>query len=595
VENQVEEIKKKLDIVEVINRLLPLKKRGRHFVANCPFHQEKTPSFIVSPELQIYKCFGCGKAGDVFSFVQEFSRIDFREALEEMAKVAGVKLINSYQDTREEGRKKRILAVNRETAKFYHYMLTSHSLGKAAREYIDKRGINGKMVKKFQIGFSPADSRLITAYLKKKGFGEEEMVWTGTFGWSQYGGKKLYDRFNGRLTFPLIDFRERIIGFSGRVLPGAKAEQAKYINSPETELYHKSQTVYGLNLAREAIRREQAVVVVEGEFDMITPFAVGIENIVAIKGTAFTEEQLQLLRRYTDILILALDSDFAGNNAVIRSIEMAEKMEFEIKVVELLKKYKDPDEAVRDNPEEFKKMIKEAVPIWDFVIDSAVTSFGVETIRGKKEVLKRVLPFIFRIKNAVIRSDYLKKLAAVLGTEVTAVESELKRLGTQKEKFIAKEKEEKETEEPMGRREKMEEELLTLILGSKNIRKVARKYGRKVKMQTPKFRKIWERLESNKFNPDKLLDGVAEELKNSLGGMYLTASEKTMESVARKNEIEKIISELKTEELKSKLSEIIERIGKLEREENEEELAQTEKEYTKIASELSKWQKRGKW
>ena len=259
-----------------------------------------------------------------------------------MAKVAGVKLVNSYQDTKGEGRKKRILAVNRETAKFYHYMLTSHGLGKAAREYIDKRGINGKMVKKFQIGFSPADSRLITAYLKKKGFGEEEMVWTGTFGWSQYGGKKLYDRFNGRLTFPLIDFRERIIGFSGRVLPGAKAEQAKYINSPETELYHKSQTVYGLNLAREAIRREQAVVVVEGEFDMITPFMAGIENIVAIKGTAFTEEQLQLLRRYTDILILALDSDFAGNNAVIRSIEMAEKLEFEIKVVELLKNIKTP-------------------------------------------------------------------------------------------------------------------------------------------------------------------------------------------------------------------------------------------------------------
>jgi DNA primase len=594
VENQVEEIKKKLDIVEVINRLLPLKKRGRHYVANCPFHQEKTPSFIVSPELQIYKCFGCGKAGDVFSFVQEFNRIDFREALEELAKVAGVKLVNNFEDSREEKNKKTLLKINGEVTRFYHYMLTAHKLGKEAAEYLQKRDIDEKIINKFQIGFSPSDSRLITTYLKKKGFIDEEMVRTGTFGWSQYGGKKLYDRFSGRLTFPLIDFRGRIVGFSGRVLPGAKAEQAKYINSPETELYHKSQMVYGLNLAREATRKEQTVIVVEGEFDMISPYRAGIENIVAIKGTSFTEEQLQLLRRYTDTLILALDSDFAGNNAAIRSIEMAEKLEFEIKVVELPKIYKDPDEAVRDNPDGFKQRIKEAVPIWDFVIDSAVGSFGIETIRGKKEILKKVLPFISRIRNAVIQSDYLKKLAAVLGTETTAVESELKRLGTQKEDFKVTEKEEKGVEVPMERREKMEEELLTLILGSKNIRRVAIKYGQKIKMQTLKFIKIWEFLESKKFTPDKLLDGVAEELKNSLGSMYLTAQEKAMEGRLRKNEIEKIVGGLKAEELKNKLREVIERIGKLEREEKEEELFLAEKEYTKIAAELSKWQKQGK-
>ena len=593
-ENQVEEIKKKLDIVEVINRLLPLRKRGRHYVANCPFHQEKTPSFIVSPELQIYKCFGCGKAGDVFSFVQEFNRIDFREALEEMAKVAGVKLINTFEDSREERNKKTLLKINSEVARFYHYMLTTHQLGKEAREYLEKREIDEKMIKTFQVGFCPNDSRLITAYLKKKNFTEEDLVKTGTFGWSQYGGKKLYDRFSGRLTFPLIDFRERILGFSGRVLPGAKAEQAKYINSPETELYHKSQMVYGLNLAREAIRREQTVIVVEGEFDMITPYASGIENIVAIKGTAFTEEQLQLLRRYTDTLILALDSDFAGNNAAIKSIEMAEKLEFEIRVVNLMGKYKDPDEAIRDDPDGFKKMIIGAVPIWDFVIDSAAASFGTETIRGKKEILKKVLPFVSRIRNAVIRSDYLKKLAGVLGTEVEAVESELRKVVPIKEEQ-KKEIEKTEKETPMGRREKMEEELITLVLGSKNIRKVAARVEKKLKIQTLKFQKIWEHLKNDKFTPDKLLEGVAEELQNSLGGMYLQATEKAMEGRVRKNEIEKIIGKLRIEELKTKLDKISERIGRLEREEKEEELAVAEKEYTQTAQELSKYQKRGKW
>jgi DNA primase len=530
----------------------------------------------------------------VFSFVQEFNRIDFREALEEMAKVAGVKLINTFEDSREERNKKTLLKINQEVARFYHYILTTHQLGKEAGEYLKKRGVDEKMIKTFQVGFAPIDSRLITTYLLKKGLAEEEMVRTGTFGWSQYGGKKLYDRFSGRLTFPLIDFRERILGFSGRVLPWAKKELAKYINSPETELYHKSQMVYGLNLAREAIRKEQMVIVVEGEFDMIAPYASGIKNIVAIKGTAFTEEQLQLLRRYTDTLILALDSDFAGNNAAIKSIEMAEKLEFEIRVVNLGEKYKDPDEAVRDNPEGFKKMVKEAVPIWDFVIDSSVTSFGTETIRGKKEILKKVLPFISRIRNAVIRSDYLKKLAAVLGTETAAVENELKKVGSGKE-GQKKEAEKTEKETPMGKREKIEEELITLVLGSKNIRRVAIRVEKKIKIQTLKLQKIWEHLKNNRFTPDKLLEGVAEELQNSLGGMYLQATEKAMEGRVRKNEIEKIIGKLRIEELKTKLDKISERIGRLEREEKEEELSVAEKEYTQTTTELSKWQKQGKW
>ena len=353
-ENQVEEIKKKLDIVEVINKYVPLKKRGRHYVACCPFHQEKTPSFVVSTELQIYKCFGCGKAGDVFSFVQEYNRIDFREALEDLAKMAGVKLIQSVKMTQEESKKKILYEINREAAKFYHYILTKHSLGKEALEYLHNRELKEDTIKKFMIGFSPKDSRLVVNYLLKKGYKIEEMVATGSFGVSQYNRKQIYDRFQDRVIFPQIDFRERIVGFSGRILPTATNKNlAKYINSPETDVYHKSQMLFGLNLAKEAVKKENWALVVEGELDMISPYQIGMENVVAIKGTALTEDQLHLMSRYTDTIILGLDSDFAGNKASIRSIELAEKMGFEIKVLDLEGKYKDPDEAIKNNPDFF--------------------------------------------------------------------------------------------------------------------------------------------------------------------------------------------------------------------------------------------------
>ena len=198
-ESETEEIKKKLDIVEVINRYLPLKKRGRHYMANCPFHGEKTPSFVVSPELQIFKCFGCGKAGDIFTFVQEFDHVDFKTALEDLAKMAGVTLHRSEALSQAESHHKRLIDLNSEVAKFYHYMLTTHPLGKTALEYVTKRGITPTSVKLFNIGFSPPNPSLIVNYLHKKGFKDDELIATGTFGYSQYHQKQLYDRFTDRL------------------------------------------------------------------------------------------------------------------------------------------------------------------------------------------------------------------------------------------------------------------------------------------------------------------------------------------------------------------------------------------------------------
>ncbi|MFA6361458.1 MAG: DNA primase, partial [Candidatus Shapirobacteria bacterium] len=334
-DNQVDEIKQKLNIVDVINRYVPLKKRGRNYIACCPFHGEKTPSFTVSEELQIYKCFGCGASGDIFTFLQEFEKIDFREALVELAPLAGIVLQKSEFVSQEESKKKILISINTHVSQFYNYILTTHPLGNIALKYVLKRGITLETIKKFKIGFSPENPQILINFLAKKGFKISDLIATGTFGQSQYNSS-LYDRFQGRLVFPLSDYRGQVLGFSGRILPSTtNPNMAKYINSPETEIYHKSQNLFGLHLAKDIIRTENSVIVTEGEFDMISPFQQGIENIVAIKGTAFTEDQLRLLRRFTDTIILALDSDFAGNNAARKSIELADSMEFDIKVLVL--------------------------------------------------------------------------------------------------------------------------------------------------------------------------------------------------------------------------------------------------------------------
>ncbi len=596
-ESQVEEIKKKLDIVDVINRMLPLKKRGRHFIACCPFHQEKTPSFTVSPEMQIFKCFGCSKGGDVFTFYQEFNRVDFREALEELAKIAGVKLKTNFDEGQNKNRKK-ILEINNEVAKFYHYMLMTHPLGTVAKKYVMDRGIKEETIKQFGVGFCPEQTSLIVNYLKKKGFSENEMIMTGTFGKSNYGNR-LYDRFMGRLVFPLIDFRGQILGFSGRVLPGANpavaGQMAKYINSPETEIYHKSQMVFGLNLAKDFIRKENAVIVVEGEFDMISPFAADIKNIVAVKGTAFTEEQLQLLRRYAETLILALDADFAGNHAAIRSIELAEKLDFDIKVVDLLGQFKDPDEAVRADPKWFKQRVTAAISIWDFIINSAVATFGVETIKGKKEILNMVLPFISRIKSEVIRSDYLHKLATMIGSDTESIKKEMERkdsnfkLQTSNREMIKTILIEKEPKQ--DRRDEMEERLMTLIMGAKNKVKVAKRVDENLKFATIKWQKIMELILRDKIDWEKPLNKVPEELKDIFGGTFLTAEAQDLEPIRRKREINKMMAKLITIDLKKEIIESAQKIGKYEREENQEELDRAEKENIAALFKLSKWQK----
>ncbi|KKQ30402.1 MAG: hypothetical protein US68_C0010G0037 [Candidatus Shapirobacteria bacterium GW2011_GWE1_38_10] len=584
-ENQVEEIKKKLDIVEVINKFVPLKKRGRHFVACCPFHQEKTPSFIVSQELQIYKCFGCGKAGDVFSFMEEYNRIDFKDALEDLAKIAGIKLIRSGKLNKEESIKKKLFEINKEAAKFYNFILKSHELGKEALAYVEKRGISLEIINKFLMGYAPKDSRLIINYLLKKGFLLEDLMKNGSFGKSQYRQGQTYDRFQDRLIFPQIDFRDRVVGFSGRILPGnTNANLAKYINSPETEVYHKSQMFFGLNLAKERIKKENLAIIVEGELDMISPFQAGIENVVAIKGTALTEEQLQLIRRYADTLILGLDSDFAGNKASIRSIELADKMDFEIRVLDLEGKYKDPDEAIKSDLKFFKKKLKEADTIWDFILKSSVKNYGVESPRGKKLVLVTILPFLAKINNLVIRSDYLRKVALAINSDEDSVVEEFKKYLKAENGIIPIKKEGKEEIERGDMRERLEERLMTLILRMRKPKLAIKK----LEWRTLRFKKIGEVIKKlKKFEADRVVRKLEAELIETFNNLYLKAFEEQNTSEERKKERGKILRQIEELELKDRLKVLSGIIANLEASEDEDKIAKVEAQYAQILTKLA--------
>ncbi|VVA43418.1 DNA primase [Candidatus Roizmanbacteria bacterium] len=428
-ENQIEEIKRKIDIVEFIGSFITLKKAGRNFKAVCPFHQEKSPSFVVSPDRGIWHCFGaCGEGGDAIKFLMKWENITFIEALKELAKKTGVKLTLNKIGIEDKiwQKKERYIAMNQLAGEYFHYILKKTDFGKKAREYLESRLLNKSIIDKFEFGYSPSSWDSLKLFLKKKKYEEEEMFENGLLVKSERGS--YYDRFRGRLMFPLKDSRNNVLGFSGRILDGNDKE-AKYVNTPETSIYHKRECLFGINLAIEEIKKQKNVYIVEGELDMIMPYQHGYSNFVAIKGTALTNEQLKLLKRYTDKITLMMDADIAGIESIKRGIYEAEKFDFEIRVV-TIDFAKDPDEALKLDPEKFKKIISKPIPIYDFLISAAQKKYPEESAFAKKKIGEEIVPIIERITNPIVRTFYVKKLANILEISENTVEnliSQLKR------------------------------------------------------------------------------------------------------------------------------------------------------------------------
>ena len=416
--SQIEEIKQKIDIVDYISNVTDLKKTGRNFKALCPFHQEKTPSFVVSPERQIWRCFGtCGEGGDVISFHMKYENITFVEALHDLADIAGVKLKqDSYEDDAWKD-KEVLFTINNLALKYYSYVLHSTKFGEKARAYLANRGVNTQIIKQFDLGYAPASWDSLQNFLIKKGYTVAQLASSGLVITRSSSGS--YDRFRNRLMFPLKDTRGNVVGFSGRLL-GTNAKEAKYVNSPETDIYHKRNNLYGVHLTKDAIRKADNVHVVEGEFDLITPYQHGFENFVAIKGTSLTDEQLAILRRYASRITLVLDSDEAGIEAMKRSIVPAEKYDLDIQVV-VLSGGKDPDEALLKDQTAFKKDLAKALPVYDFLIQHAQQKYPEATSFQKKHIAQELSPFINMIQNPIVKSHYIKQIAHILKVSEASV------------------------------------------------------------------------------------------------------------------------------------------------------------------------------
>jgi len=421
--DEVEQVKSKVNLVDLISEYLPLKKAGRNLKAACPFHLETSPSFMVSPDLQIWRCFGCGKGGDAFTFLEEKEGMTFPEALEYLAKRVGVTI--KRRAPQAEDQKTKLYKINELASRFYNFLLVKHSVGEEARKYLKNRGISQKSIEKFEIGYAPKAWETLLKFLSKK-YELADISNSGLLVAKEKGG--FYDRFRGRLMFPIKSGGGEIVGFSGRVLKD-ESNEPKYINTPETRIFSKGRILYGLDLARSSIKHENEAILVEGEFDAIASHQVGVENAVATKGTALTENQVTILSRLCDNLSICFDADLAGDAAARRGIEMADSAGLNIKVIQL-EKAKDPADLISQSPNLWQKAVNKAIPVFDFLISSALRRNDQLTAQGKKQIAGELLPILGKITDEVVKAHYLSKLANQLevGEEVLRREMEKKQV-----------------------------------------------------------------------------------------------------------------------------------------------------------------------
>lgn len=590
IQDQREEIKQKLDLVEFINEYVPLKKTGRNFKALCPFHSEDTPSFVVSSERQIWKCFGCNEGGDIFGFLMKIEGVDFGEALQILAKRTGVKL-RRYQTSGEEKTKQLLYEINHLASEFYHYLLLNHPAAKEALDYVLGRGINRESLKLFKLGFSPNSWDSLQKYLVgKKNYQATDLEKAGLV-IKRSGG--YYDRFRNRLMFTLRDQRGNVVGFAGRILDPKKKE-AKYVNTPETLVYHKSNLLYGLAETREMIRKADKTVVVEGELDLISSFQVGVKNVVAIKGSAFTDGQIKLISRLTKNLLLALDQDIAGDVAARRGIEVAESMGMMVGVVEI-KGGKDPDEVAQKNPSLWRSLVEEAVPIYDYFMDSACSRFDAQSADGKRKIGQEIIPILAKINDEIVRAHYVKQLAGRLGVNEEAVLAQIEKIvkSTEGNNLLRSKQDNRVFPEEIDRnrnpREFLEEYLLALAFQADRWDwLVKKKISRLVK--TARFVSLLEKLtqylkQYKTFRSERLAKMLPAELREIFDRLYLVDFADLLEDQqVLDREGDKIISRLENFELRERLQEINRMIGDLER--KKELLPQEEKQLEKLTREF---------
>lgn len=572
----VEQIKARLNIVDVVSSYIKLQKAGINLKACCPFHNEKTPSFFVSPARESWHCFGCGKGGDIFSFVMEIEGVEFLEALRTLAAKAGVELVSGPVNIKEKSEREQLFQEMNEAKSFYENELKKNN---DVIAYLKERGLKEETIASFGIGFAPDPKvggwRNLYSFLKTKKYSDEQMEKAGLIIKSQTTNSKsqsqnFYDRFRGRIMFPLFNAMGQTVGFSARIF-GEETEKTggKYINSPQTELYDKSRLLYGFDRAKTEIRRHDTCVLVEGQMDVIMSHQAGVLNAVAVSGTSLTEEHLNIIKRLTENLIMSFDKDKAGALAAKRGIDLALIAGFEVKVA-VAPIGKDPADTVKENPEAWVKEIESAKNIIEFFLGSA---------KDKKEVFESVLPYIAILPSEINRAHWVKETAKKLGVKEDAVWEDLKKIKVasyQSPAGIVSET--PPGQQSKSREHKLKERLLGIIFWKKDAKDTETENNKELKDEIDKF------VDSRKIdlNDPKIL-----KIKERI---IFEAEANFHEAESLANEFKILVTELEKEEIKNELTETADAIRKIEAEGDrgkEKELEENLNKFYKLAKKLN--------
>ncbi|OGZ33848.1 MAG: DNA primase [Candidatus Portnoybacteria bacterium RBG_19FT_COMBO_36_7] len=597
----VDEIKSRLDILEVIGSYIKVSKAGRNYKARCPFHSEKTPSFMVSPERQIWHCFGCGLGGDIFAFVKQIEGIEFGDALRLLANRAGVVL--KRQDPVIQTKRRRIYEICELAAKFFEKQRESKTGKKAYNYLIKERGVKNQTIKEWRLGWAPDEWRSLSEFLQSRGYKDDEILQAGLTVEPQNDGKKIqgtktnYDRFRSRIIFPLFDIQGQIVGFAGRIFGKDDSNVGKYINTPQTMLYDKSRLLYGLNFAKVALREKNLCVFVEGNLDIIMSHQAGIKNTVATSGTALTPEHLKIINRYTENIVFAFDTDAAGETATKRSIDMALENDFNVRIAQMSQK--DPADLIKQNPSTWEKAINQAISVMDYYFKTVFapsTSSGQAhptqlTPEEKKQAAKVLLPIIKKIPNQIVRGHWIGEAAKKLKTDEKILYAEMEKAKLQPSAAESKTAETPAAPQEKSRTDELEERLLSLFLTFpeilKNFNEEAKDY-----LSSEKTLKILTELKSS-YSPakkDKCLDILKKKLPEELRGQVDCLSFKNeqfgIDEAGAQCEINECLQALKVIKIKEQMAGLTFEIREAQQEKNKKKLHKILKKFNGLSNKL---------
>ena len=586
----IEEVRQNNDIVDIISQYVHLTRKGRNYFGLCPFHNEKSPSFSVSPDRQIFHCFGCGVGGNVYTFLMKIEGITFREALEQLAEKANIQLptLENNADTAREELKSKVYKVNEFTAEFYHQNLYK-PVAKIAQEYVKKRRMNNETLEAYKIGYSGKFDELYKA-LKAQGFGEKEILESGLVNKNDNG--TYIDRYRNRLMFPICDARGKVIAFGGRVLDDSKP---KYINSPENVVYSKGRHLFGLNVAKKDSAKK--ILIVEGYMDVISLHQRGITNVVGALGTALTEQQGWLLRRTTEQVILGFDADGAGQTAIARSMEILQKMGCDMRVLQI-EGAKDPDEfIVKFGEGRFKLAIDNAISLVEFKVKNLKKDFNLENTGDKIKFLNEIAKILSKVENTMEREIYIEKIAKGYNISKEAIYAEVNKLiyvGTKEDKIsqnknreIRSVTREQKNNDNIGEDLKRRENTIIALLldANTNIFQKIKEHIKPEDFKDETNRKIAEQLyielDKSDTNINKLIDTFDEETQNHI--TMVMATDYEIENIDKA--VDDILSKYEREKLDNRKQEIL---RQLEIEQDNEKKSQLGKELSNIIIALAK-------